>query len=160
MLQKRYGDPNPKYFSKSAAIQMGGVLPYEWEAYCRAPFLRGLKARKVQRYKWSVLPYKLEVYCRTSWTSCRGWGLRNIAQFSGGPKWGVLGRGQKVDVEKVYVLFLSPNLQFPKASFNRRRAPALRFLKALRSLKRILESQVVALNFSSFLCLQRTFQQC
>ena len=29
--------------------------------------------------------------------------------FSGGPKWGVLGGGQKVYVEKVYVLFLSPS---------------------------------------------------
>ena len=28
--------------------------------------------------------------------------------FSGGPKWGVLGGGQKVYVEKVSVLFLSP----------------------------------------------------
>ena len=28
--------------------------------------------------------------------------------FSGGPKWGVLGGGQKVYVEKVYVLFRSP----------------------------------------------------
>ena len=28
--------------------------------------------------------------------------------FSGGPKWGVLGGGQKVYVEKVYVLFPSP----------------------------------------------------
>ena len=28
--------------------------------------------------------------------------------FSGGPKWDVLGGGQKVYVEKVYVLFLSP----------------------------------------------------
>ena len=32
--QKRSGDPNPQYFSKSTAVQMGGVLPYEWEAYC------------------------------------------------------------------------------------------------------------------------------
>ena len=28
-----------------------------------------------------VLPYKLEVYCRTFWTSCRGWGFRNIAHM-------------------------------------------------------------------------------
>ena len=32
--QKRSGDPNPQYFAKSTAIQMGGVLPYKWEAYC------------------------------------------------------------------------------------------------------------------------------
>ena len=30
--------------------------------------------------------------------------------FSGGPNWGVLGGGQKVYVEKVYMLFLSPNV--------------------------------------------------
>ena len=30
--------------------------------------------------------------------------------FSGGPKWGVLGGGQKVYVEKVYVPFRSPML--------------------------------------------------
>ena len=29
--------------------------------------------------------------------------------FSGGPNWGVSGGGQKVYVEKVYVLFPSPN---------------------------------------------------
>ena len=32
--QKCFGDPNPQYFSKSTAVQMGGVLPYKWEAYC------------------------------------------------------------------------------------------------------------------------------
>ena len=60
--------PTPKYFSKSFAVQMGGVLPYKWEAYCRTngrhiagfPFLRSLKARKVWRYKWGA-------YCRTNW---------------------------------------------------------------------------------------------
>ena len=31
--QKRSGDPNPQYFFKSTAVQMGGVLPYKWEAY-------------------------------------------------------------------------------------------------------------------------------
>ena len=30
--------------------------------------------------------------------------------FSGGPKWGVLGGGRKVYVEKVYVLFPSPRM--------------------------------------------------
>ena len=35
--------------------------------------------------------------------------------FSGGPKWGVLGGGQKVYVEKVYVLFPSPISQPPIA---------------------------------------------
>ena len=88
-LEKRSGDPDPQYFSKSIAVQMGGggVLPYKWEAYCSTngrriaglPFVRSLEARKVRRYKWGgVLPYKLEVYCRTFQTSCRGWGFRNI----------------------------------------------------------------------------------
>ena len=71
------GEPNPKYFSKSTAVQMGGVLPYKWEAYCSTnvsriaglPFLRSLEARKVRRYKWGgriavqiggVLPYFLD----------------------------------------------------------------------------------------------------
>ena len=35
--------------------------------------------------------------------------MRHINFFSGGPKSGVLGGGQEVYVEKVYVLFLSPN---------------------------------------------------
>ena len=41
---------------------MGGILPYKWEAYCSIngrcavgfPFLQGLEARKVQRYKWGT----------------------------------------------------------------------------------------------------------
>ena len=61
------GDP-PQYFSKSTAVQMGGVLPYKWEAYCSTngshiagfPFLRSLEAREVRRYKWGA-------YCRTNW---------------------------------------------------------------------------------------------
>ena len=61
-------DPNPQYFLKSTAIQMGGVLPYKWEAYCSTigrriagfPFLRSLEARKVRRYKWGA-------YCCTNW---------------------------------------------------------------------------------------------
>ena len=66
--QKRSGDPNPQYFSKSTAVEMGDVLPYKWEAYCSTngrrtagfPFLRSLEARKVLRYKWGA-------YCRTNW---------------------------------------------------------------------------------------------
>ena len=62
------GDPNPQYFSKSTAVQMGGVLPYKWEAYCSTngrriagfPFLRSLEARKARQYKWGA-------YCRTNW---------------------------------------------------------------------------------------------
>ena len=34
--------------------------------------------------------------------------------FSGGPKWGLLGGGQKVYVEKVCVLFPSPKSGLPK----------------------------------------------
>ena len=58
--------PTPSIFSK--------VLPYKLEAYCSTngrctvgfPFLQGLEAREVQRYKWGgVLPYKLEVFCST-----------------------------------------------------------------------------------------------
>ena len=68
LYQKRSGDPNPQYFSKSTAVQMGGVLPYKWEAYCSTngrrtagfPFLRSLEARKVLPYKWGP-------YCRTNW---------------------------------------------------------------------------------------------
>ena len=68
ITQKLSGDPNPQYFSKSIAVQMGGVLPYKWEAYCSTngrriagfPFLRSLEARKARRYKWGT-------YCRTNW---------------------------------------------------------------------------------------------
>ena len=66
-IQKCSGDPNPQYFSTSTAVQMRGVLPYKWEAYCSTngrciagfPFLRSLEARKVRRYKWGA-------YCRTN----------------------------------------------------------------------------------------------
>ena len=66
--QKRSGDPQPSVFSKSTAVQMGGVLPYKWEAYCSTngrrtagfPFLRSLEVRKVRRYKWGA-------YCRRNW---------------------------------------------------------------------------------------------
>ena len=63
--QKRSGDPNSQYFYKCAAVQMGGVLLYKWEAYCSTngrriagfPLLRSLEARKARRYKWGgVLP--------------------------------------------------------------------------------------------------------
>ena len=39
--------------------------------------------------------------------------------FSEGPKWGVLGGGQKVYVEKVYVLFRPPNLAGSAKSLER-----------------------------------------
>ena len=67
-IQELSGDPNPQYFLKSTAVQMGGVLPYKWETYCRTngrrtawcPFIQSIKRRKVQRYKWGA-------YCRTNW---------------------------------------------------------------------------------------------
>ena len=67
-LHELSGDPNPQYFLKSTAVQMGGVLPYKWEVFCWVPFLQGLEARKVQRYRIAeqiggVLPYR-ECGCR------------------------------------------------------------------------------------------------
>ena len=68
-LQGNFRWPQPQYFPKSTAVQMGGVLPYKWEAYCSTngrctvgfPFLQGLEARKVQQCKWGA-------YCRTNWS--------------------------------------------------------------------------------------------
>ena len=56
LTQELSGDSNPQYFPKSTAVQMGGALPYKWEAYCSTngrctvglPFLQVLEARKVQ----------------------------------------------------------------------------------------------------------------
>ena len=42
------------------AVQMGGVLQYKWEAYCRVHLSSKLRSRNVQRYKWGA-------YCRTNW---------------------------------------------------------------------------------------------
>ena len=78
VAQKRSCDPNPQYFSKSTAVQMGGVLPYKWEAYCSTngrriagfPFLRSLEARKARRYKWGE-------YCCTNWR-CTALLLRQV----------------------------------------------------------------------------------
>ena len=83
------GDPNPQYFLKSTAVQMGGVLPYKWEVHSTTnrrctvglPFLQGLQARKVQRYKGGS-------YCRTN-RRCtavllsetgRGWGFGSSSE--------------------------------------------------------------------------------
>ena len=57
----------PSIFPKVLPYNMGGVLPYKWEAYCSTngrriagfPFVRSLEARKVWRYKWGA-------YCRTN----------------------------------------------------------------------------------------------
>ena len=59
--QKRSGDPNPQYFLKSTAVQMGGVLPYKWEAYCRVSLSSKLKSQE------STAIYKWVAYCRTNW---------------------------------------------------------------------------------------------
>ena len=64
--QKHSGDPNPQYFSKSTAVQMGGVLPYKWEAYCRVSLSSKLRSQESTAIQMGdVLPYKLEVHCRT-----------------------------------------------------------------------------------------------
>ena len=68
------GDHNHQDFSKSTAIQMGGVLQYKWEAYCDtngtstdsislSSERRGTKSIAIQIR--GVLQYKLEVYCDT-----------------------------------------------------------------------------------------------
>ena len=57
---------HPQYFLKSTAVQVGGVLPYKWEAYCSTnerrivgfPFLQGLEAREVQPYYWTTNYYR------------------------------------------------------------------------------------------------------
>ena len=86
--QKRSGDPKPPVFFQKycrtngsrTAVQMGGVLQYKWEAYCRVSLLRSLEARKYGNTNGGgVLPYKLEVYCRTFFATGRGWGFRNLA---------------------------------------------------------------------------------
>ena len=80
--------PTPSIFQKycrtnggRTAVQMGGVLQYKWEAYCRVSLSSKLRSQENTAIQMGgVLPYKLEVYCRTfSETSCRGWGFRNIA---------------------------------------------------------------------------------
>ena len=67
--------PTPKYFSKSTAVQvggrtavqMGGVLQYKREAYCRVSLSSKLRSQESTAIQmgYAVLPYKLEVYCRT-----------------------------------------------------------------------------------------------
>ena len=88
--QKRSGDPNPQYFAKSTAVQiakstavqMGGVLPYKWEAYCRVSLSSKLRSQESTAIQMGgVLPYKWEVYCRTFQTGCRGWGFRKRATY-------------------------------------------------------------------------------
>ena len=62
------GDPNPQYFLKSTAVQIGDVLPYKWEADCSTnrrcpvgfPFLQSSEVWKVQQDRWGA-------DCRTNW---------------------------------------------------------------------------------------------
>ena len=73
------------------AVQMGGVLQYKWEAYCRVSLSSKHRSQESAAIQMgSVLPYKLEVYCRTFFETSRGWGFRNIAHlnfnFSGFPR--------------------------------------------------------------------------
>ena len=115
-FQKRSGDPNPQYFSKSTAVQMGGVLPYKWEAYCSTngrriagfPFLRSLEARKAQRYKWGA-------YCRTNWR-CTAVLFRQIVgvgvsetlpifRFLGTPAWCPRDTRPSAGLFQIYVIF-------------------------------------------------------
>ena len=59
-FQKRSGDPNPKYFSKSTAVQMGRVLQYRWEAYCRVSLPSKLRSQESTVIQTGA-------YCRTNW---------------------------------------------------------------------------------------------
>ena len=93
LTQKRSGDPNPQYFAKSTAVQMGGVLPYKWEAHCRVSLSSKLRSQESTAIQMGgVLPYKWEVYCRTFQTGCRGWGFRKIAHHQE-PRKGGFSRG-------------------------------------------------------------------
>ena len=77
-LQELSCDPNPQYFLKSAAAQMGGVLPSKWEAYCWVSLSSRLRSQEGAAIQMGgILPYKSEVYCSTFQTSCTGWGLLN-----------------------------------------------------------------------------------
>ena len=78
------GDHNHQDFPKSAAIQMGGVLQYKWEACCDTNGKstdsislslenRGTGSTAIQM--GGVLQYKWEVYFDTFLRSSGGWGL-------------------------------------------------------------------------------------
>ena len=60
------GDPNPQYFLKSTAVQMGGVLQYKWEVYCWLSLSSRLTSQGGTTIRMgAILPYQLEVYCST-----------------------------------------------------------------------------------------------
>ena len=76
VIQELSGDPNPQYFLKSIAIQMGGVLQYRWEVYCWASLPSRIRREEGTAIQMGgVLPYKLEVYCTTFSETSRGWGF-------------------------------------------------------------------------------------
>ena len=65
--------PTPSIFQRycrtnggRTVVQMGGLLQYEWEAYCRLSLSSKLRRQEsIAIQMGGVLPYKLEVYCRT-----------------------------------------------------------------------------------------------
>ena len=74
--QELSGDPNPQYFVKSTVVQMGGVLPHEWEVYCWASLSSKLRSQEgTAIHMGGVLPYKVEVHCNTFSKNSRGWGF-------------------------------------------------------------------------------------
>ena len=62
--------PTPGLFQKycrtnggGTAVQMGGVLQYKWEAYCRVSLSSKLRSQQSTVIQMGgVLPYKLEAY--------------------------------------------------------------------------------------------------
>ena len=80
--QELFGDPNPHYFLKSTAVQMGGVLQHKWEVYCWVLLPSRPGSQEVTAIQMGgVLLYKLEVYCSTFFETSRGWGFRNSACY-------------------------------------------------------------------------------
>ena len=83
--------PTPVFFQKycrtnggRTAVQMGGVLQYKWEAYCRVSLSSKLRSQE-------SMAIQMGAYCRTNWRCTAvlfsqvvgfwglGWGFRNIA---------------------------------------------------------------------------------
>ena len=95
-------DPNPQYFLKNTAVQMRGVLPYKWEAYCSTNerctvglhSLEGLEARKAQRYNGGhtalqiggVLQYFLETSRGCGFWSFSDWRFGEHPQSASSPQ--------------------------------------------------------------------------
>ena len=61
---------------------MGGVLQYKWEVYCWVSLSSRLRSQEGTAIQIGrVLPYKLDVYCRTFFETSRGWGFRNSSEY-------------------------------------------------------------------------------